>query len=130
MSKELEEFVVALIVLHDIGGSIIEEQYKRGPEIATILLRQLGYSEKFIKGICEIIGTHHERLENASEAFKILYDADQLAKFSVEEFPYYEARKVDWDKVINLMYHEHSKTLAKKLLEDRSLLKSVDLSIK
>lgn len=117
--KELEEFVSASIVLHDIGGSTREEQYERGPEIATTLLRQLGYSEEFIKGICEVIGTHHERLDYPSEAFKILYDADQLAKFSSEEFPHYEARKVDWDSIINLMYHEHSKILARKLLKEK-----------
>jgi len=119
--KELLEEVFCSIILHDIGGSTIEEQYDRGPEIAANLLRQLGYSDRFARKICKTIGTHHERLTKPSKAFMILYDADQLAKLSPEEFPYYDSRKTDWNSIIDLMYYQHSKTLARRMLDQRKI---------
>ena len=82
---------LASIILHDIGGSTVKEQYREGPKIATNLLRQLCYTDDFIENVCEMVRTHHERPENPSETFQILYDADQLAKFSPEEFHYYKS---------------------------------------
>lgn len=113
----IEEKARALVILHDIGGSSIKEQYEMGPEIAAKLLKQAGYPAQIIEEVCEMIRTHHERLENPSEAFKILYDADQLAKFSKEEFYYYDSRNTDWNSIMNSMYNEHSKTLAKEWLK-------------
>ena len=88
---ETEELAVASIILHDIGGRTIKDQYEKGPEIAAFLLKQLDYPNEFAEKVCEIIRTHHERLNNPPVAFKILYDADQLVRFSEEEFPYYES---------------------------------------
>jgi len=119
--KELQEQVVCSIILHDIGGSTIEEQYNRGPEIAANLLGQLGYSDGFARKICETIRTHHERLAKPSKAFRILYDADQLAKLSAEEFLYHNSRKTDWNSIIDLMYYQHSKALARKMLNQRKI---------
>ena len=92
--SEIEEFVLACIILHDIGGKSIREQYERGPQIARALLNSLGYDDEFIEDVCAVIGTHHNRLEEPSEAFKILYDSDQLVKLSDEEFKYYDSRLV------------------------------------
>src|SRR3990170_124110 len=86
---ETEELAVASIILHDIGGRTIRDQYEKGPEIAAVLLRQLDFPIEFAKQVCEIIRTHHERLDNPPVAFKILYDADQLVRFSEEEFSFF-----------------------------------------
>ena len=108
--------VHAIIILHDIGGISIKDQYAKGPIIAEKLLRQIDYDDKTIREICEIIGSHHEKKENASDEFKILYDADQLAKFSKEEFASYDVKNLDWNSVIESMYFEHSKKLARKTM--------------
>lgn len=111
--KELEKLVYASIILHDIGGSSVKEQYEKGPEIATKLLKQVGYDDHTIKEVCEIIRTHHEKLENPSEAFKILYDSDQLVKFSEEEIEHYNSQQnFNWNNIIENLYYEHSKRLA------------------
>jgi HD superfamily phosphodiesterase len=55
--KDSEELTFCSIILHDIGGSSIQKQVKEGPEIAATLLRQLGYGEKFVKKVCDIVRT-------------------------------------------------------------------------
>ena len=45
--KEIEELVYCSIIMHDIGGSTIEKQYKNGPEIASSILTNLGYPKAF-----------------------------------------------------------------------------------
>ena len=117
---EKEELTVASIILHDIGGGTIKDQYEKGPEIAAALLKQLGYPNEFVEKVCEIIRTHHERLDNPPSAFRILYDADQLVRFSVEEFPYYESTGTNWNAVIERMYFSESKVWAMKLLRERT----------
>ena len=117
--KETEELIVVAITLHDIGGRTIKEQYQKGPEIATVLLRQLGYSDPFIEEVCEIIRTHHDRPNNPTEAFKVVFDADQLARFSNEEFPIYESQGTDWNQIIERMYAEKSKKRAKESLKNK-----------
>jgi hypothetical protein len=116
---EIEDLTVATIILHDIGGATIKDQYEKGPQIAEALLRQLGYSDEFIGKVCEIIRTHHERLENPGEAFRILFDSDQLVRFSEEEFPYYEEHHINWDTIIGKMYLEKMKTKAMETLKKR-----------
>lgn len=117
---KIKEKVYALIILHDIGGSSLKEQYEKGPEIADRLMREVGYKSQTIEDVCAMIGKHHERIENPSEAFKILYDADHLAMFSKEEFLHYNSRpNFDWEMIINDFYDENSKNLAKKLLKER-----------
>jgi hypothetical protein len=126
----LRDLVCASIILHDIGGSSIEDQYEKGPGIALRLMKQLGYPGRLINGICEIIKTHHERLGNPSKAFKILYDADQLAKFSIDEFPFYNSKNTDWNSIINSMYHANSKKLARKMLDERTKAISIKGEVK
>ena len=116
---ETEESAIASVILHDIGGRTIKDQYEKGPEIAAVLLKQLDYSKSFVGSVCEIIRTHHERLDNPSVAFKILYDADQLVRFSEEEFPYYESTGTNWNAVIERMYFSESKVWAMELLRER-----------
>lgn len=118
--KDSEELIFCSIILHDIGGSNIQKQIKEGPKIASTLLRQVGYDEKFVKEVCDIVRTHHDHLENPSLAFKILYDSDKLVMFSQEEFIQYNSQpNFDWNKIINLIYSEHCRDLARNLLQQR-----------
>lgn len=120
--EDLEECTLASIILHDIGGSTIKEQYEKGPEIARNLLFQLGYGEDFIQEVCLIIASHHNHPKNPSLSFRILYDSDKLVMFSPEEFSHYNLRPIkyfNWDEIVNSMYFEHAKNLARKLLLER-----------
>jgi len=120
---DIEELTLVSIVLHDIGGSIVKEQYEKGPEIARNLLSRLRYDGDFIQEVCGIIRTHHDHPESPSLSFKILYDSDKLVMFSPEEYPHYNSRpNFNWDEVITLLYHEHIKNLARmSLLERRAV---------
>ena len=118
--KEIEELLFCSIVMHDIGGSTIENQYKLGPEIAAVILRNLGYKESFVQEACEIIRTHHDHPVNPSLAFKILYDSDKLVMFSPEEFSHYDSKpNFNWNKIIDLIYNEHARDIAIKLLNQK-----------
>lgn len=118
--KDLEELVFCSIILHDIGGNTIEKQYKNGPEIAVSILQKLGYDNNFVQEVCEIVRTHHDHPANPSLAFKILYDSDKLVMFSPEEFPYYNSQpNFNWNKIVDLIYHEHARDFAKKILQQR-----------
>ena len=118
--KKLEDLVFTSIILHDIGGSSIKDQYEKGPKIATALLRELNYDENIIQEVCQIIRTHHDHPENPSMAFRILYDSDKLVMFSKEEFPYYNSKlNFKWDDVINSMYSKYSKRLAREMFNIR-----------
>jgi hypothetical protein len=117
---ELRELTFASIILHDIGGSSIKDQYEKGPEIAASILKQLGCDESFIKEACRIIGAHHDHPDKPSLPFRVLYDADKLVMFSQEEFPYYNSRAgFDWEKIVDLTYSKLAKRLAKDLLKQR-----------
>lgn len=101
----LEEVALASIILHDIGGSSVKDQYEKGPKIAKRLLRRLDYEEVTTQKICEIIRTHHDHPRNPTEAFKILHDSDKLAMLSSEEFPHYNSKPgFRWEKVLDSMY--------------------------
>jgi len=118
--QELEELVFCSIIMHDIGGSIIQKQYEDGPEIAASILRKLGYDESFVQEVCEIVRTHHDHPEQPSLAFRILYDSDRIVMFSPEEFSHYNAKpNFNWNEIVDLIYHEHARDLAKKLLQQR-----------
>jgi hypothetical protein len=118
--KDIEELVFCSIIMHDIGGSSIKKQYQNGPIIAKSILEKLGCDENFINQVCEIIATHHNHPDNPSLAFKILYDSDKLVMFSNEEFSYYDSQSdFDWNQIINLIYHEHARHLAREFLEKR-----------
>ncbi len=118
--KEVEDLTIASIILHDIGGPTIKEQYAKGPELAAIVLHQMKCDDTFIAQVCQIVGTHHDHPYNPSLSFRILYDSDKLVMFSPEEFPGYNSRPdFDWNKIIDLLYSEMAKTLAKRLLRER-----------
>ncbi len=119
--KEIEELVFCSIIMHDIGGNTIEKQYKNGPEIAEILLKNLEYEESFIQEVCDIIRTHHDHPDNPSLAFRILYDSDKLVMFSPEEFPHYNSKvNFNWNQIIDLIYDEYAKDIARGLLKQRT----------
>jgi hypothetical protein len=120
VKAELQDVTYASIILHDIGGSTIKDQYEKGPQIATQLLKQLDCPDKFIWQVCEIIGTHHDRPDNPSEPFQTLYDADKLVMFTPQEYPYYNAREgFDWNKIVGLIYSKKGQELAKTWLAQR-----------
>jgi hypothetical protein len=117
---ELQELIFYSIILHDIGGGSIKNQYEKGPGIAASLLKQMGCDEAFIQEVCGIIRTHHDHPEQPSFAFRVLYDSDKLVMFSPEEFPYYNSTaNFDWNKIVDLIYSGHMRRLAKELLEKR-----------
>jgi hypothetical protein len=119
-SPKLQELTFASIILHDIGGSSIKDQYEKGPGVATAILKRLGCDESFIQEVCSIIGSHHDHPSSPSLPFRVLYDADKLVMFSPEEFPYYNSRAgFDWEKIVDLIYSEHAKRLAEDLLKQR-----------
>ena len=120
IKPELQEITYAAIIFHDIGGSTIKDQYEKGPQIATQILNKLGYSDNFVKQVCDIISTHHDHPKNPSEPFRDLYDSDKLVMFSKEEYQYYNAREgFDWNKIVNLIYTQKGQELAKKSLTQR-----------
>ena len=118
--KELEDLTVSAIILHDIGGSSIKDQYEKGPAIPRSVLQQMSCGEDFIEQVCSIVGTHHDHPDQPSTAFRILYDSDKIVMFSPEEFPIYDARpNFDWDKIVGLIYTEKGRKLAKNMLSQR-----------
>ena len=120
VAPPLEELTYTSIILHDIGGCTIKDQYEKGPAIATQLLKQLGCKDSFIRQVCLIIATHHNHPDNPSDPFQTLYDADKLVMFTSEEYPHYNAQKgFDWNKIIDLIYSEKGKELAQEWLEQR-----------
>jgi hypothetical protein len=120
VKPDLQELTYTAIIFHDIGGSTIKDQYEKGPQIATQILKKLGCSDNFVKQVCDIISTHHEHPNNPSKPFRALYDSDKLVMFSQEEYPYYNAREgFDWDKIVNLIYTKKGQELAKKSLLQR-----------
>jgi len=120
VKPEFEELTFTAIIFHDIGGCTIKNQYEKGPQITTDILKQLGCPDQFIKQVCGIISTHHEHPLCPSEPFKLLYDSDKLVMFSPEEYPYYSAREgFDWDKIVSLIYTAEGQNLAKKALAQR-----------
>jgi hypothetical protein len=118
--REIEELIFCSIIMHDIGGSTIEKQYKDGPQIAESILQKLGYSKHFIDEVCEYIRTHHDHPDSPSLAFKIMFDSDKLVMFSKQEYHHYnEIPNFDWNQIITLIYHPHAIELSKKMLEQR-----------
>jgi hypothetical protein len=128
---ELEDLTIAAIILHDIGGASIKDQYEKGPGIAASILQQMNCDKPFIEQVSTIVGSHHDHPDNPSIPFKILYDSDKIVMFSPEEFPGYDSRpEFDWNKIVNLLYSEKAKTLAKQLLIERQTEKKKQLAKK
>jgi hypothetical protein len=120
VKPEFEDLTFASIILHDIGGSTIKDQYEKGPKIAAELLKQINCLDEFIRQVCEIVGTHHDHPADPSEAFRVLYDSDKLVMFSPQEYPYYNMREgFDWNKTIALIYTEKGRDLARDWLVQR-----------
>jgi hypothetical protein len=118
--QNIEDLTVASIILHDIGGSTIKDQYEKGPIMAASVLEQMDCDEAFIKKVTAIVGTHHDHPEAPSEPFRILYDSDKLVMFSPEEFSVYDSRtNFDWERIVTLIYSERGKRLAREWLVQR-----------
>ena len=125
LDKSWRNIVYSLVILHDIGGSEIKDQYEKGPVIAKKLLKKLSYYDFDIRLICGFIARHHERLDDPHEMFKILFDSDQLVKFSKEEFQHYNSKpNFNWQNIIDSFYNENLKDSAKKSLKERKTKKN------
>jgi|TARA_B100001971_G_C18202934_1_gene545769 hypothetical protein len=117
-----KDTVFSLIILHDIGGSEIKDQYEKGPTIAKELLERLDYHSFDIKLICSLIAQHHEKLVDPHDIFKILFDSDRLVMLSKEEFNNYNSRPdFNWQSIIDSFYHADLKDLAENLLKERRI---------
>ncbi len=117
---ELQELTFTSIILHDISGSTVKDQYEKVQQISAAILEKFGCPNLFFKQVCEIIGTQHEPLGNPSEPFKKLYDFDKLVMFSTEEYRHYNPSKgFDWSGIITLLYEKQAKQLAENLLAQR-----------
>jgi hypothetical protein len=122
LNPSWKDLIFSLIVLHDIGGSEIRDQYEKGPKIAEHLLKKLGFHPFDIKLINGFIAKHHERLENPHEMFKILFDSDKLVMFSKEEFPSYDRRpNFNWQNILSQFYNESLKLEAEELWSERKV---------
>jgi hypothetical protein len=120
VKAELQDLTYASIILHDIGGCTIKDQYEKGPQIATQLLKQLNCPDDFIMQVCKIIATHHDHPDNPAEPFLALYDADKLVMFTSQEYRYYNGREgFDWNKIIALIYSERGREIARNWLTQR-----------
>lgn len=120
LDESWKDTVFSLVILHDIGGSEIKDQYEKGPVIARKLLNKLDYHPFDIKLICGFIERHHERLKDPHDMFRILFDSDQLVKFSKEEFNHYNSKpNFDWKSIIDSFYNNNTKESAKRLLESK-----------
>jgi hypothetical protein len=118
--QDLEDLTVAAIILHDIGGGSIKDQYEKGPKIATSILQQMGCDQELIHQVCKIVGMHHEHPDSPIESFRILFDSDKIVMFSPEEYPIYNAQpNFDWNKIVSLIYSDKGKELARKDLRLR-----------
>ncbi len=120
--ENIRDLTYSSIILHDIGGSRINDQYQKGPKIAKKLLEQLNCQQAFIREVCEIIKTHHNHPNNPTLSFQILYDSDKLVMFSQEEFPHYNSTPdFDWNHIFTLIYSDKIKKLAKEFLKKRKI---------
>jgi hypothetical protein len=120
VKAELQDLTYASIILHDIGGCTIKDQYEKGPQIATRLLMQLNCTSDFIEQVCAIIATHHDHPDNPSEPFRTLYDSDKLVMLTPQEYPCYNAREgFDWEKIVDLIYSKKGRDLARIWLAQR-----------
>jgi hypothetical protein len=120
VKPELQDLTYASIILHDIDGCTIKDQYEKGPKIATHILKQLNYPDKFIVQVCEIIAMHHDHPENPSDPFRTLYDSDKLVMFTPQEYAYYNACEgFDWNKIVSLIYTKKGHEIAKTWFSQR-----------
>ena len=118
--EKIQDLVFSSIILHDIGGSNIDDQYQKGPIIAEGLLEQLNTPTDLIEEVCEIIRTHHNHPVAPSLAFQILHDSDKLVMLTPEEFSYYDSNSnIEWIKTLDLIYTDKIKQIAKEFFTIR-----------
>lgn len=81
--------ILCAAYLHDIGIHEAEKKYdstaaeyqeKEGPPIAKSILEKLGAKAPLIEEVTDIIGHHHHPALEETLNFKIVYDADLIAK--------------------------------------------------
>lgn len=90
LSEEADPLVVkASAILHDIGIREAERKHgssagpyqeAEGPRMARAILEALGVDAQRIEHICRIVGSHHSGQDIDTPEFRIIRDADRLAK--------------------------------------------------
>ncbi len=85
--------VIPASILHDVGIKVSEQKYgssaghyqeKEGPAVARKILLKIGFNNKDIDEICEIIAHHHSPGKVHTQNFKMLCDADLLVNLKDE----------------------------------------------
>lgn len=115
--------------LHDIGikeaerkhGSAEPEyQHREGPSAAREILLKLDAEKGLIKEVCDIIGHHHDPGTDETVNFKVIYDADLVANLE-EKYTRQKPTKEEITEIIkNKFLTESGRTLAEKILIDKS----------
>ena len=81
------ETALSAAILHDVGIPEAFERYGsaaaagqeiEGARLAREILTRLRWPEAKVEKIADMIGHHHQRLEQPSDEFKLLYDADLI----------------------------------------------------
>lgn len=81
------EIIKASSIVHDIGIKKAEELYGRcdgklqeklGPDIASSMMKKIGYDDKLIDRVCYLIAHHHTYNNIDSIDYQILVEADFL----------------------------------------------------
>jgi len=62
------------------GSSLAQHQKREGQRVARDVLRDLGAGDELTKEVCDIIGHHHDPGSDENVNFRVIYDADLIAR--------------------------------------------------
>ena len=149
-----EHIVLPAIILHDTGWSTVEEKIafqaiapdrdgsynwavfqheKEGARIAREILTEIGYAEKDIAEICDIIDGHDTRLTSLSINDSCVKDADKLWRVTYHgvdvAMPRFgldrdESLRINADRAYDDLFTDEGKAMSLALIA----LESMDLS--
>ena len=87
--------VLCAALLHDVGAHATEQKLDSTPSVAREILTRLGAKQALVDEVCHIIDRHRHPGDQETQNFKIVYDADQIAK--LEES--YRKGKMDRERI-------------------------------
>jgi HD superfamily phosphodiesterase len=117
-----KEIVEAAAILHDIGIREAERKHGstagkfqqiEGPPIAKHILKKIGFPEKKLKEVLDIIAHHHTPGVINTQNFKILYDSDWLVNLE-DEHDLSDRDKL-WSLIEKIFLTPAGKATARKL---------------
>jgi HD superfamily phosphodiesterase len=86
--------VLSAAYLHDVGargakakrhGPEPQNQDQKGSTVAREILTRLGARENLVEEVCDIIGRRHHPTTKETINFKVVYDADAIAKLEEKQ---------------------------------------------